>query len=130
MTERAATPGTVESSCGRWPEGYVRLVPAHLQQLTAELFKTMGHPARVRVLELLGQHDHVVADLIREVGLEPSHLSQQLAILRRGSLVTSRREGSAVVYSLTDPRIADLLATARTILLEAASENQNRLSAG
>lgn len=89
---------------------------APLYQLKAEFFKTLGHPARIRVLELLSQRDHAVAELLPQVGIEPAHLSQQLAVLRRANLVTSRKEGSAVYYSLTSPQVAELLAVARQIL--------------
>lgn len=87
-----------------------------LYQLKAEFFKTLAHPARIRVLELLSQRDHAVAELLPQVGIEPAHLSQQLAVLRRASLVTSRKEGSTVTYSLTTPQVAELLAVARQIL--------------
>ncbi|GAA0564793.1 ArsR/SmtB family transcription factor [Actinomadura livida] len=87
-----------------------------LYQLKAEFFKTLGHPARIRVLELLSERDHAVAEMLPEVGIEPAHLSQQLAVLRRAGLVVSRKEGVTVIYSLTSPQIADLLAVARSIL--------------
>ena len=87
-----------------------------LYQLKAEFFKTLGHPARIRVLELLSQREHTVAEMLPEVGIEPAHLSQQLAVLRRANLVTSRTEGSSVRYSLTSPHVAELLAVARLIL--------------
>ena len=87
-----------------------------LYQLKAEFFKTLGHPARIRVLELLSQREHTVAEMLPEVGIEPAHLSQQLAVLRRANLVTSRKEGSSVHYSLTSPHVAELLAVARLIL--------------
>ncbi|WEV24799.1 metalloregulator ArsR/SmtB family transcription factor [Streptomyces sp. 71268] len=87
-----------------------------LYQLKAEFFKTLGHPVRIRVLELLSQREHAVAELLPEVGVGPAHLSQQLAVLRRANLVAPRREGSTVYYALTSPRVAELLATARTIL--------------
>ncbi|MEU3709904.1 ArsR/SmtB family transcription factor [Streptomyces catenulae] len=87
-----------------------------LYQLKAEFFKTLGHPARIRVLELLSQREHAVAELLPEVGLEPAHLSQQLAVLRRAKLVTTRKEGSTVHYSLANPQVAELLKVARTIL--------------
>ena len=54
-----------------------------LYQLKAEFFKTLGHPARIRVLELLSERDYAVAEMLPEVGIEPAHLSQQLAVLRR-----------------------------------------------
>ncbi len=87
-----------------------------LYQLKAEFFKTLGHPARIRILELLSQRDHAVAEMLPEVGIEPAHLSQQLAVLRRANLVTSRKEGSTVSYSVTSPQVAELLAVARQIL--------------
>lgn len=87
-----------------------------LYQLKAEFFKTLGHPARIRVLELLSEREYVVAEMLPEVGIEPAHLSQQLAVLRRANLVTTRKEGSSVLYALTSPHVAELLAVARVIL--------------
>ena len=46
-----------------------------LYQLKAEFFKTLGHPARIRVLELLSQREHTVAEMLPEVGIEPANLS-------------------------------------------------------
>jgi DNA-binding transcriptional ArsR family regulator len=87
-----------------------------LYQLKAEFFKTLGHPARIRVLELLSEREHAVAEMLPEVGIEAAHLSQQLAVLRRANLVVTRKEGSTVYYSLTSPHVAELLRVARTIL--------------
>ena len=89
---------------------------APLYQLKADFFKTLGHPARIRILELFSQRDHAVAEMLPQVGIEPAHLSQQLAVLRRANLVTSRKQGSTVCYSLTSPQVAELLAVARQIL--------------
>lgn len=87
-----------------------------LYQLKAEFFKTLAHPARIRVLELLSEREHAVSEMLPEVGIEPAHLSQQLAVLRRANLVVSRKEGSTVFYALTSPDVAELLAVARKIL--------------
>ncbi|WP_137992570.1 ArsR/SmtB family transcription factor [Streptomyces vilmorinianum] len=89
---------------------------APLYQLKAEFFKTLGHPVRIRVLELLSEREHAVAEMLPVVAVEPAHLSQQLAVLRRANLVVTRREGSTVHYALTDPRVAELLKVARAIL--------------
>jgi DNA-binding transcriptional ArsR family regulator len=93
-----------------------------LHQLKAEFFKTLGHPMRVRVLEMLSEREHSVAEMLAELGVEPSHLSQQLAVLRRSGLVTTRREASTVFYSLTSPQVAELLAVARRILTTVLSD--------
>jgi ArsR family transcriptional regulator len=93
-----------------------------LHQLKAEFFKTLGHPARIRVLELLSEREQAVAELLPHLGIEPAHLSQQLAVLRRAGLVTTRRDGSNVIYSLTTPEVADLLAVSRGILTHLLSD--------
>ncbi|WP_214403393.1 ArsR/SmtB family transcription factor [Pseudonocardia lacus] len=87
-----------------------------LYMLKAEFFKTLGHPVRIRVLELLNVREHAVSELLTEIDVEPANLSQQLAVLRRAGLVTTRREGAAVYYSTTSPQIAELMAVARSIL--------------
>ncbi|MQA62988.1 MAG: metalloregulator ArsR/SmtB family transcription factor [Actinophytocola sp.] len=87
-----------------------------LYQVKAEFFKTLGHPARIRVLELLSEREHAVSELLPELGIEASNLSQQLAVLRRAGLVTTRKEGSTVFYAVTSPQVADLLTVARQIL--------------
>jgi ArsR family transcriptional regulator len=87
-----------------------------LYQAKAEFFKTLGHPARIRILELLSERDHAVHELLEQIAIEPSNLSQQLAVLRRTSLVVSRREGGEVIYSIGAPEVRDLLLAARRIL--------------
>ncbi|MCC3314351.1 MULTISPECIES: ArsR/SmtB family transcription factor [Nocardia] len=84
--------------------------------MKAEFFKTLGHPIRIRVLELLSEREHAVSEMLAEIGIEPANLSQQLAILRRAGLVVARREGLSVTYELTSPQVAELLAVARAIL--------------
>ncbi len=93
-----------------------------LHQLKAEFFKTLGHPVRIRVLELLSAREHAVSELLAEIGIEPASLSQQLAVLRRAGLVRTRREGSAVHYALTSPKVSDLMAVARSILTGVLSD--------
>jgi DNA-binding transcriptional ArsR family regulator len=92
------------------------LMSTPLHQLKAEFFKTLGHPVRIRVLELLSHREHAVAEMLPEVGVEAANLSQHLALLRRTGLVAARREGSSVFYSLTSPEVAELLRVARRIL--------------
>jgi len=87
-----------------------------LYQAKADFFRTLGHPARIRILELLCERDHAVHELLDAIAIEPSNLSQQLAVLRRTSLVTARRDQGQVVYSISVPEVRDLLLAARKIL--------------
>ncbi|GAA0714196.1 helix-turn-helix transcriptional regulator [Dactylosporangium roseum] len=87
-----------------------------LYQAKAELFRTLGHPVRIRVLELLREGPKPVRDLLSAIDVEASNLSQQLAVLRRAGLVESTRDGALVVYALSTSDVADLLAAGRRIL--------------
>lgn len=99
-----------------------------LYQAKAEFFRMLGHPVRIRVLELLQEGPTPVRDLLAAIEVEPSALSQQLAVLRRSGIVTSKREGSTVVYALSGGDVADLMRAARRILTEMLTE-QNELLA-
>jgi len=87
-----------------------------LYEAKAEFFRMLGHPVRIRVLELLQDGPKPVRDLLAAIEVEPSNLSQQLAVLRRSGIVTATRNGSTVVYELAGGDVADLLAAARRIL--------------
>jgi DNA-binding transcriptional ArsR family regulator len=93
-----------------------RAAPEPINKLKAEFFKTLGHPARIRILELLAEGERSVADLMPEIGLEASHLSQQLAVLRRAGVVIARKQGSNVIYAMASEDMAELLLVARKVL--------------
>ncbi|GGC02312.1 ArsR/SmtB family transcription factor [Cellulomonas carbonis] len=99
-----------------------------LHEVKAQLFKALGHPIRVRLLELLIPGERAVADLLTDTGLEASLASQHLAVLRRTGLVTARREGNTVTYRLADPSVVDLLTAARTFLATTLAGTQGLLS--
>jgi ArsR family transcriptional regulator len=99
-----------------------------LSEIKSDLFKALGHPGRVRILEVLRDGDRTVAEMLPLVGLESSHLSQQLGILRRAHVVRAQREGPSVRYSIADPAIVELLAAARTFLINSLSVSQELLA--
>lgn len=91
-------------------------MPVPLYEAKAEFFRMLGHPVRIRVLELLQDGPKPVRELLADIEVEPSNLSQQLAVLRRSGIVTATRTGSTVVYELAAEEVADLLAVARQVL--------------
>ncbi len=99
-----------------------------LSEVKAELFKAIAHPARVRVLEVLADGERSVGELQPLVGIEMSHLSQQLGVLRRAGLVSSRKERSSVFYALRDPLVAELLAVAKQLLLANLEQTRDLLA--
>ncbi|MFF5919969.1 ArsR/SmtB family transcription factor [Streptomyces flavochromogenes] len=103
-------------------------MPVPLYQAKAEFFRMLGHPVRIRVLELLQGGPMPVRDLLAAIDVEGPALSQQLAVLRRSGIVTSSREGSSVIYTLAGGDVADLMQAARRILTEVLA-GQNELLA-
>ncbi len=93
-----------------------------MYEAKADFFRTLGHPARIRVLELLSEREHAVHELLVEIAIEPSNLSHQLAVLRRTGLVLQARRGGEVFYSIAAPEIRDLLIAARAILLDVLND--------
>jgi DNA-binding transcriptional ArsR family regulator len=88
-----------------------------LYEVKAGLFKGLSHPLRIRLLELLADGDeHGAAELQQATGLESSHLSQHLSVLRQHQLVVSERRASHVYYRLAHPEVADMLAVTRRLL--------------
>lgn len=100
-----------------------------LAEAKADLFKALAHPARIRVLELLAERERTVGELAEETGLELSHLSQQVTVLRRAGIVGSRRVRNNVICSLCDPQTAELLAVARRLLTANLRQGQVLLDA-
>jgi DNA-binding transcriptional ArsR family regulator len=99
-----------------------------LYQAKAELFRTLGHPVRIRVLELLQDGPKQVRELLADIGVEASSLSQQLAVLRKAGMVKSSRVGPTVVYGLSTADVAELLAVARRILADVLTDRDELLT--
>lgn len=97
-------------------------MPRPLYEAKAEFFRTLGHPVRIRVLELLSVRERAVHELLAEVEIEPSNLSHQLATLRRTGLVEQERRDGEVIYRLAAPEIRELLLAARAVLLDVLNE--------
>jgi DNA-binding transcriptional ArsR family regulator len=116
------------SDWARSSENRENAVTTPIYQVKAEFFKTLGHPARIRVLEVLRDGERTVSELVPEVGIEASHLSQQLGVLRRANLVQTRKEGNSVWYSVGNPMIFELLDVARRILTSSLDETRALLA--
>ncbi|HEY5162759.1 MAG TPA: metalloregulator ArsR/SmtB family transcription factor [Terriglobales bacterium] len=86
-----------------------------LSQVTAEFFKSLAHPLRIRILEALRGGEIGVNDLSSRLQVEQSTLSQQLAVLRKSNIVVGRKDGLNVFYSVSDPAVFRLLEEARQL---------------
>ncbi len=86
-----------------------------MRNFKAELFKALGHPLRIAVLDALRDRPLNVGELQGKLAVEQSTLSQQLAILRAKNLVVTERLGTTIRYQVSDPAIWRLLDVAREI---------------
>jgi len=119
-----ASPGQIVTA----PSGpsHVRSDPVYV--VKARLFRTLGHPVRIRILELLLERELGVGELQSELELDSSGTSQHLSALRQVGLVDSRRAGTSVFYRIKEPRVAELLAVAKLILTATLSDSRALLS--
>lgn len=111
----------------RVPDGPAR----PLYEIKANLFKALAHPARIRVLEILSASGQPtpVSEILAQSDIEPTLLSQHLAVLKRHHVVTNRRVGNAVFYQLAHPKISELLAIARVFLADTLGAQRDQLRA-
>jgi ArsR family transcriptional regulator len=100
-------------------------LPVH--EVKASLFRVLGHPARVRILELLRDGERSVGQLQAELGLDSGGTSQHLSALRRVGVVESRRDGTSVLYRVDDGRVFDLLAAGKDIIMRRLAADQTLL---
>ena len=100
-----------------------------LQIFKATFFKALAHPLRIRILEVLVEGEHSVQALQAKLGADQPFVSQQLAILRAKNVVSARKDGTSVHYSVRDPLIGDLLAVARGIFNNQLTGTKSMLEA-
>jgi DNA-binding transcriptional ArsR family regulator len=117
------TPNILESS----KFALVPFAATPLYVTKATLFRTLGHPARVRILELLRDGELSVGALQDGLELDSGGTSQHLAALRRIGLVVSRREGTSVFYRARDPQAFALLDVGRGIIARTLTDQQSLL---
>jgi ArsR family transcriptional regulator len=98
-----------------------------LRRFKAEFFKAIAHPARLKILELLRSGEMSVNELQAHLEIEPSTVSQQLAVLRGRNIVEARKVGTSVYYRVRDPQVFELLEVARRIFNTHLADTQSML---
>lgn len=94
-----------------------------LRQFKADVFRALAHPTRIHIIEVLKDGEMSVGGILERISLEPANLSQHLALLRSKRLVTTRKEGNQVFYSLRDPLLVEVLDTMRRYFLAHLEES-------
>ena len=112
-------------------QGFLAGAERPLYEIKANLFKALAHPARIRILEILSASERPtpVSDILEQTELEPTLLSQHLAVLRRHFVVSGERVGNAVYYQLAHPKISELLVIARAFLADTLGARRDQFEA-
>jgi DNA-binding transcriptional ArsR family regulator len=84
-------------------------MPDMLRQFKASIFQALAHPTRVAIIEVLRDGELPAGAIIERLGLEQANASQHLSILRVKQIVSSRKEGNQVFYSVRDPLLIEVL---------------------
>ena len=85
-------------------------------QAVAEVFKALGHPSRVFIVETLKDDEHCVCELSELIGADMSTVSRHLSVLKKAGIVTDRKEGTTVYYSLACDCLSQMLSGVANIL--------------
>ncbi len=113
------------------PQSFLDGSERPLYEIKANLFKALAHPARIRTLEILSASagPTPVSEILAATEIEPTLLSQHLAVLKRHHVVSARRVGNAVYYELAHPKISELLLIARAFLADTLTARRDELDA-
>ncbi len=96
--------------------------------LQAELLKVLAHPVRLQILDILRDGEQCVCHMQAVLGLRQAYVSQQLMELRELGLVTDRKEGLRVFYTVRDPSVYAILDVARSLVSRQAQKRGLSLS--
>lgn len=92
--------------------------------LKAEVFKAMGHPLRLGIIEFLQQGEMCVCDIVAHVGTEVSNVSKHLSILKKAGLLADRRDGLKIMYRLTMPCAIDFARCVEGVVIKRLEEQR------
>ena len=99
-------------------------IEAEALQLQAELCKALSDPKRLHIIKELRGGERTVSELTEILGLKQSNTSQHLAVLRRISIVSPRKNGSNVYYRLANPKVAEACDLVREVIAEQLRSKQ------
>jgi ArsR family transcriptional regulator, cadmium/lead-responsive transcriptional repressor len=124
VANRARSVPTEEARAAEFSAGTAApLLPAADSgvELVARCFRALGDPTRLRLLEFLLSAEHTVSECTRHVGLSQGRVSAHLACLANCGYVRARRAGRFTWYMVADPRVADLVILARSLVADNAA---------
>ena len=98
-----------------------------LLEAKAKIFKALGHPARLHIVELLSKEEKCVCELRDAVGSDISTVSRHLSVLKNANIVVDEKRSNQVYYSLKIPCVLNFLPCVETMLREVSMQEQRWL---
>ena len=97
----------------------------HIFKLQSEICKTLADPKRLMILHELRDAEQSVGQLVSSLELPQSNISHHLAIMRERGIVTARRDGTTIYYSLASPKIGQACDLVQGVLRDQMSNMQS-----
>jgi len=86
--------------------------------LHAEVCKTLSHPKRLQILDILRENEMSAGDIVKKMRISKANVSQHLAVMRNAGILEARREGVNVYYRISSPKVIQACELMREVLLE------------
>ena len=102
---------------------------ALLFEKQAQIAKAMGHPLRMAVIDFLQDGEKCVCDIAEHLGAERSNVSRHLSVMVNAGVLSCRKDGLKVFYTLRTPCVADFLSCVIRVLKQQARDNEKLLAA-
>lgn len=99
-----------------------------IYQMRAEIFKVLGHPTRLKLLDLLKEGEKCVCEICPEMEMEQPNISQHLALLKERGIVDSRKEGLKVYYWIVNKEIFKVIDCVNKVIKKRLSTVKSMLS--
>jgi DNA-binding transcriptional ArsR family regulator len=90
------------------------LLPDETLDVAADCLKVLGHPIRLKIVDMLMQGEFSVGEIAEECGLKHAHACEHLRLMKGHGLLTGERRGSSVYYRVAAPELPGLIACIRT----------------
>jgi ArsR family transcriptional regulator len=98
-------------------------------RLKAEVFKAMGHPLRLGAIEFLSDGEKCVCEIVEHLGAGISNISKHLSVLKKAGIVSDRRDGLKIMYSLTMPCALDFMSCVERAVFKRIEDQRSVLVA-
>lgn len=96
-----------------------------IYELQSEICLALANPKRLQILNLLKNGEMSAGEMVKAMKIPKANLSQHLSVLKQRGIVSSRREGTSIYYSITHPKITDACSIMRSVLMESLEEKEN-----